>query len=262
MQKRIRVRRERPSALSWAVALMMTMLAVWLITLSAPAQEPAREAAAGERVTEEITLEAAEAYFVDMGCYSDELRAHVAASGCAARGAAGYVHEDAEGFHVLGAGYADLSDARRIAEQLAEREGIAATVMQLRAEAVSMRVTASVAAVEAIVQADNVLRSRIAQAATMALQVDRGEISPSSARMLAAVSESEIRAAVQSLAEIDGAAENPVCMGQIALLNGAADAFAAAAEETVSAASLSGRLRCCHAAGTVRLIAWMQELYG
>ena len=33
MQERIRVRRERPSALSWAIALAVTMLAVYLITV-------------------------------------------------------------------------------------------------------------------------------------------------------------------------------------------------------------------------------------
>lgn len=261
MQKRIRVRREHPSVLSWALALMVTMLAVWLITLSAPAQVPAKETAAGERVTEEITLAAAEAYFVDMGCYSDGLRARVAASLCAARGAAGYMFEDAEGFHVLGAGYEHLSDAQRIADQLNEREGMEATVLHLRGEAVSMRVTAPAAAVEAIVQADSVLRGQLSQAAAMALQTDRGEIPPPTARMLAAVSESELRAAAQALAETSGAAENPVCAGQIALLNRAAAAFAEASE-TVSAASLSGRLRCCHAAGTAELIAWMQGLYG
>lgn len=261
MPQKIRVRRERPSALSWAIALMMTMLAVWLITLSAPVQEPAQEAAAGERVTEEITLEAVEAYFVDMGCCSDGLQARVAASVCAARGAAGYVYEDGDGFHVLGAGYDSLSDARRIAEQLAEREGIDAAEMQLRAEAVSMRVTASAAAVEAIVQADSVLRRQLEQAATLALQVDRGEMSAASAGMLAAVAESELRSAAKTLAAIGGAAENPVCAHQIRLLNRAADAFAAASEIS-SPAALSGWLRCCHADGTVQLIGCMRGLCG
>ena len=41
MQKRVRVRRDRPSALSWALALAVTMLAVYLITLSAPRPDDA-----------------------------------------------------------------------------------------------------------------------------------------------------------------------------------------------------------------------------
>ena len=41
---KVRVRRDRPTALSWAVALAVTMLAVYLITLSAvPQAEDAAE---------------------------------------------------------------------------------------------------------------------------------------------------------------------------------------------------------------------------
>jgi len=80
--------------------------------------------------------------------------------------------------------------------------------------------------------------------------------------MLAAGSESEIRAAVQALAEIDGAGGNPVCASQIALMNRTADAFAAAASETVSSSALSGRLRCCHAAGMTQLIGCLRGFCG
>ena len=36
MAKQVRVRRDRPSGLTLALALAVTMLAVWLVTLSAP----------------------------------------------------------------------------------------------------------------------------------------------------------------------------------------------------------------------------------
>ena len=43
---KVRVRRDRPTALSWAVALAVTMLAVYLITLSVAPKEDAAESAA------------------------------------------------------------------------------------------------------------------------------------------------------------------------------------------------------------------------
>lgn len=262
MPKQIRVRRERPSALSWAVALAVTMLAVYLITLSAPAKKETQETSAAGRVTTEITLAGLTVHFADLGCYPDKTRARMAAAAYVGRGAAGVVYSDGEGAHVLGAGYAVQADAERIAVQLSGQEGIEADVLSLSAADVAMRVTAGEEDADAIVQADRVLREQMELAASMALQVDRGEISASSARMLAAVSKSEAAAAARTLAAVRGAAEHPVCAGLVKLLSRMTDGFDAAAHETSSAAALSGRLRCCHAEAATGLIAYLNDLCG
>ena len=246
MQKRVRVRRDRPSALSWALALAVTMLAVYLITLSAPRPDDAEEAAApGVRVTREIDLEGAALYLADLGAHPDALSARVSAAGYAGRGAAAVVLADGDGYHVLGAGYSLQADAERIARQLADREGAQTGVIARSASAVSLRVTASEADAEAIAAADRALRVQLNQAAAMALQIDRGELPASSAR---------------TLAKVAGAESQPVCAGLIGLLDDLARGLETAAGCGETGAALSGRLRCCHVTGMLGLIGFLNGL--
>lgn len=262
MPKTVRVRRDRPSALSWALALAVTMLAVYLITLTAPAarEEAAETAARGPRVTQELTLEGETAYFADLGCHADALLARTAAAQLAARGAAGVTYRDAEGIHVLGAAYRLEADAARIARQLSQREQLSAAVLELSAEPVSLRITAPEQDVQAIVDADSILHTQLKQIASMALQVDRGELSAESARTLAAVACSELDAARNQLEQISGAAEDTVCAGllfQLERLSGGLEAVGHGAER---GAALSGRLRSCHVDGLLNRIEWLQGL--
>lgn len=260
MQTRVKVRRERPSALSWAIALAVTMLAVYLMTLGVSAGDSARQASASrERVTREIAFEGMEQYFADLGTYDDPTRARIAASELAERGAAGVVIEE-DGWHVLGAGYALEADAARIAGQLSQQEGLSAGVRKRSAEGVSLRITAPEADVDAIAAADRILRAQLKQIASMALQVDRGEISAASARTLAAVSRSELDGSREALAAVSGAAENPVCAGLLSQLDSLCAALDAVARGSLSGASLSGALRCCHVSGTLALIDFLNGL--
>lgn len=260
MLNRVRVRRDRPSALSWALALAVTMLAVYLITLSAPGAQEAEDASSGVRVTREIDFQGLTVYFADMGVYPDEWQARVAAAEVAGRGAAASVYGDAAGFHVLGAGYALEADAKRIAERLGEQEGIGANVLSLSAPTVSLRVTAPEGDAEAIADADRILRAQLDQLNTMALQVDRGEISHASARTLARVASSEARSARKRLEEIDGGADQPVCAGLVAQLKRLEENLGAVTGKNTDGAALSGRLRCCHVDGTLALIGFLNEL--
>ena len=259
---KVRVRRDRPTALSWAVALAVTMLAVYLITLSVAPKEDAAESAAvqGERVTLEATLEGVEMYFADLGCHSDAGEARIAAARLAQRGAAGVVWSDAAGSHVLGAAYALEADAERIAARLAERESLEADVLRLSAGPVTLRITAAEADAEAVVQADRTLRMQLAQTAGMALQVDRGELPAASARTLAAVSASELDSAHRALSAIPGGADDPVCEGLSAQLEALSESLRALSKGRDSGAALSGRLRCCHVAGVLSLIELLSDL--
>ena len=259
MQNRVRVRRDRPSALAWAIALAVTMLAVYLVTLSAPASRKVEDASTDLRVTRELTFDGLSVSFADLGCYPDEWQARVAAAGCTGRGAAGVVYADSDGFHVLGAGYDLEADAKRIAERLADREGMEAAVLTLSGPAVSMRVTAPESDVEAIAEADLTLRTQLRQLATLALQVDRGECSAASARTLARVAASEVRSARKRLQKISGGDEQPVCASLIAQLTALEANLAAAAKTTGDGAELSGRLRCCHVDGCLRLIDFLNH---
>lgn len=87
MQK-VRVRRDRPNGITWAFALAVTMLFVYLATLAIPEKdaEPV-----GAQITRGIQLEPVSAAFVSLGAYPDALNARVAAAEFMQRGAAGFV---------------------------------------------------------------------------------------------------------------------------------------------------------------------------
>ena len=87
MQK-VRVRRDHPNGITWAFALMVTMLFVYLATLAIPEKdaEPV-----GAQITRAIQLEPVSAAFVSLGAYPDALNARVAAAEFMQRGAAGFV---------------------------------------------------------------------------------------------------------------------------------------------------------------------------
>ena len=259
MQNRVRVRRDRPSALTWALALAVTMLAVYLITLSAPGIEKAEDAASDVRVTRELTFEGMTVYFADLGAYPDEWQARVAAAGYAGRGAAGVVYEGTDGFHVLGAGYALEADAKRIAERLGAQEGIETGVLTLTAPSISLRVTAPESDAEAIAEADRVLRQQLTQLNSLALQVDRGEVSFASARTLARVAASEARSARKALEAISGGADQPVCAALISQLTALEGNLSAVSKANGDGAELSGRLRCCHVDGALRLMDFLKD---
>lgn len=256
MQNRVRVRRDRPSALSWSIALAVTMLAVYLVTLSTPAERKVEDASTGVRVTREIDFQAVTIHFADLGCFADESQARIAAAGYTDRGAAGVVYSAADGFHVLGAGYALEADAKRIADRLGQQEGIETSVLTLTAPALSLRVTAPEEDVEAIAEADRVLRTQLNQLNTLALQVDRGEVAAISAKTLARVAASEVRSAKKKLEKISGSAQQPVCAAMISIL--------VSLEENLSnvggeGAALSGSLRCCHADCALDLIGFLNH---
>lgn len=259
MQNRVRVRRDRPSALSWAVALAVTMLAVYLITLSAPAAKKAQPAVSEARVTRQIDFEGVQVYFADLGVYPDEWQARVAAADYASLGAAGVAYENTDGWHVLGAGYALEADAKRIAERLGGQLGVETGVVALSGPAVSIRVTAPEGDAEAIAAADAGLRTQLDQLSAIALQVDRDEISFASARTLARVAASEARKARGRLEEIPGWESQPVCAGLVDQLRRLEGNLSTVTRDDVDGAALSGRLRCCHADGMLQLIDFLNN---
>lgn len=263
MQKRVRVRRDRPAALSWALALMVTMLAVYVLTLSPGAQEPARQAAARrERVTREVTLAGMTACFADLGVYDSAADARIAAAALAERGAAGVVWEDADGHHVLGAAYSLEADAERIARRIADQEGIDAGTLALSAGGVALRVTAPQEDIDAITAADAALRACLERISTLSLQVDRGEVGDASARTLAAVARSELSEAALALRNAPGAADEPLCAQLLAQADALCAQLQSVSRGSASGAALSGALRCCHVCGCLSLIQWLDAPAG
>ena len=242
---RVRVRRDRPTALAWALALAVTMLVVYLATLHAAGPDVVESVSAAPRITREIAFEALEGWCVSMAACDSPEEARLMASGYTARGAAGYVAQAEGAWHVLGAVYAAERDARRIAERLAADEGIPARTLRLRAEGLRLRITAPQRQIDAIAGADALLRAQTDQLGQIALQLDRGELRPDGARTLCALAASEAAEAQKALDAIPGAAENRLCAALIQRLDalaGQMDAVARGAEG--DSAVLSGMVRC------------------
>ncbi|MBQ3268507.1 MAG: hypothetical protein IJH09_01170, partial [Clostridia bacterium] len=126
---RVRVRRDRPTPLAWAVALCVTMLAVYVLTLDVGGPDVVESMAAAPRVTREIAFDALEGWCVRMARCDTDQEARLRASATVSRGAAGYVTRLDDGWAVLGAVYESAKDARRIAARLADAAAIRAAVV-------------------------------------------------------------------------------------------------------------------------------------
>ena len=115
---RVRVRRDRPGAAAWAIALVVTMLVVYLLTLDAARPDVVESVSAAPRVTREIAFEPIEGWCVSLcDCESAEA-ARIQASAYTSRGAAGYVARVNGVWHVLGAAYETRREAERVAGKL------------------------------------------------------------------------------------------------------------------------------------------------
>ena len=261
--KRIRVRRERPTAVAMAIALCATMLAVYVLTLGQAAPDVVESMAAAPRVTREIEFAALEGWCVRMAERDTQQAARVAASAWVSRGAAGYVTQVDGGWAVLGALYDSRREAERVAKRLASEEDIPAEAIHLRADPVRIRVTGPETQIDAIAAADALLRAQTAQLGDIALQVDRGEIAPDAARALCALAASETAKAGDALKTIPGAGESALCAGLIRRLDAVNTQLTAISVDTrASGPTLSGLLRCAQLENFVGQVEDYERLAG
>lgn len=243
--RRVQVRRERPTALAVSVALCVTMLIVYVLTLNPGRPDVVESMAAAPRVTRQIDFEPLEGWCVAMAECASEQEARLQASAWVGRGAAGYVTRLGDGWAVLGAVYASEKDARRIARRLEDEEGLPARAIRLRSEGLTLRITAPEAQIEAVAGADALLRTQAEQLGSVALQLDKGEIGADAARTLCALAATESADAAKALASIPGASDNALCRGlceRLQSLSGMQQTIAGNTRAT--GASLSGMLRC------------------
>ena len=240
--RRVKVRRERPTALAWSIALATTMLAVYALTLT-PAK-PATEQAAANRVTREVTLEALEGWCVTLGAWPTEAQARIEAADFVSQGAAGVVLEMEGAWHVLGA----LYDSEKAADSMARRlrgEGVPeAGRLRLYADRVRLRITAPESRIGLIESADVFLRARCRQLHQLAGQLDRGEAEAGAVRALCALDSQEAGELSERLKACSGAGDNALCADLAEALERLAEQLEALAEDDpMPAATASGLLR-------------------
>lgn len=242
---RVQVRRDHPAHLAWVIALLVTMLMVYLATLSSQSSLGTQSVSTSPRVTRELTFEELEMYLVSLyDCGSGE-SARMLASGYTGRGAAGYVYQTGEGWQVIGAAYEEERDAERIARRLSADEGLDAQVLPISVGKVDMRITAPEIQISAIAEADALLRDQTRQLGNMALQLDRNEISTGTVCTLCAVASTRAKACAEILNNIPGSAENDLCKALIKRLTALSELLGTIGESLgEDTSTLSGMLRC------------------
>lgn len=157
----VRVRRSRPSALSAALALMLTMLCVYLISLSADTGSDASTASGSAAAQAQVRMDALSVAFEYDGRYDLLLDAQVAAAKCAQSGGAGLILADGEYYAVV----------RGIS---AAFEG--ENILHRSAVGLTLKISGSSPEIAAIAEAVDFLRSQAVETGSLAQTLEAGDI--------------------------------------------------------------------------------------
>ena len=105
---------------------------------------------AGGDITETVAFPAMESYLLSCGTFESEQEADAAAADYRARGGAGFVLEDEEGYTLLLAAYDVSSACETVARNLKKQEDIDAQVKPLTIDGVELRLTASAQRIDGV----------------------------------------------------------------------------------------------------------------
>jgi len=189
--KRIRLRRNRPSALAAALALMLTMFSVFLITQAAGGRDD-RAASAGGYGTADIRMEGMQAQLEIIGRYDQAMEAQVAAAQCLAGGGAGIVVPDGESYAVVYAAHAD-------ADAYKARAGSERSAHIVSGSGLTLRASGSAAQAAALQQAVDLLRTLAVQTGSLASSLESGGTDAGSVQALISVYLTQGRSARDAL---------------------------------------------------------------
>lgn len=238
---RVQVRRERPSGLAMAIALLLAMLMAYLSTLRSDGGW--QSVMASPRVTREVTFEKWTMHLVSAGMCDDEAQARLLAAGDTG-GGAGYVWKDEKGYRVLAAGFEAQSDARRWASRLSQKGGGGDVVIHLEAPAVAMRMTGPEMTIDAIGEGEALLRDQARTLGDLAAQLEAGEMDTGTAGTLCAVAATRARGASEVIRAMPDGNENRLCKMLTERLDSLQGLLQAVSQWGIQDASdLAGRLR-------------------
>lgn len=232
----IRVRRERPGSLAVSLALAITMLAVYLLTLQAAPEETA-EAASSLRSAAEIHMEGMEAEFLASSIHEDALQARVAAAVCADNGGAGCILPEGDGFAVI-----------HSAGGFSDSDGM---VIHRSAGGLTLKIDAPISTVTALSDGISVLRALALETGGLADALESGKMDAKTLSALLEVYKTQVETALEGL-RVAGPAE-------IALIR-------QACEDNLDRIKLSlketdaGRLRLLHAGAQADWIGLLEGL--
>lgn len=133
--------------------------------------------------SEEVRIEGKTLYALQLGAFKEKANAEATAHTLQARGAGGYVQQDADGlYRVLAAVYNDENSAKTVRKQIVDNDGLDAAVYAITAPAVAFRVTAGAAQVTAVRNAFDVLAQATDELGKICMEYDKKLLDAGSAK--------------------------------------------------------------------------------
>lgn len=236
--KTVRVRRNNPSALALALAMMLTMLCVYLISLSALPEKETNAAAGHIPASAEVRMEGLEAGFLLCARTSNQLEARVLAARCAEDGDAGLILSD-------GDDYCIISEA--VPPENAGNEDL-----QLQADGLTLKLQGSADDIAAVSDAVAFLRALAAETGGLASAVEDGDTDLPSICSLLNVYRTQGQKALDALGKI-AAPDNVVKR-----LDGAVRANLTRIDSAINEPD-TGKIKLIHAAACGEWISLLEE---
>lgn len=232
--KTIRVHRSRPSTLAAALALMLTMLIVYLLSLPAQPQDETTPAAMQTNTAADVRMEGMELHFECEGRYANLLDARVAAAQCVQAGGAGLILPDGNQYAVI-----------RSAGTSASSEN----TLHQSAAGLTLKLSGAANEITAIADAVAFLYAQATETAGLARSLESGEASAATLETLLQIYRTKGEKILSSLQQI----RSP---GMVA--NRLTHAVQAALDRLAAPATPSGA-RLLHAAAGAEWISMLQE---
>lgn len=183
----IRLRKNRPGSLAVSLALVITMLIVYLLSLQSVPKEDA-QAASAVRSMARLRMEPMDFAFQLSSLHNDETQARVAAALCAENGGAGIVLREDDEYAVIHQAGIDLSDG---------------PVIHRSAGGLTLEIEAPAAVVSAMDGALAALRAAAEETGALASSLEKGESDSGTVSALLGVYQTQTQNALESLADRD-----------------------------------------------------------
>lgn len=232
----IRVRRSRPSSPAIALALAITMLAVYLLTLQAVPEETAEAAAV--RSFAEIRMEGMETDFLISSVHDDETQARVSSAICAQNGGAGLILAENGQYAVVHSAGETFSDS----------DGM---VIHRGVNGLSLKIDAPIDIVTAMSDGISALRALAVETGGFASSLEAGETDQRTVHALLEVYRTQLENSLQALDQTEVAEIVPIRRA----LQDNLERVQLSLEETDA-----GSLRMLHAGAQMNWIALLEGL--
>lgn len=236
--KTVRMRRSSPSPLSLALALMITMLCVYLISLSALPDGESDAASAQTPSVAELRMEGLDAAFLCESRTPSQLEARVLAARCAEGGGAGLIIADADGYAVI--------------REAVSPESADETALRRSADGLTLKLTGASGEIAAVSDAVSFLRAQASETGSLAAALENGDTDAASISALMNVYRTQARRALEGMRAISapGAVTDRLIFAVEAALARLDDA---------AAAPDPGKIKLIHAAACAEWISILNE---